>query len=103
MSNIDGNPFQQQVRRCGVIFAAVACGTLLMVGAAYAPLGAAAVKIGLILAAAAVNASLVAGYLMHLFSERRAIYAVLLLTAVFFVALLGLSVWAQHDHPVVAR
>jgi cytochrome c oxidase subunit IV len=103
MSDVDTSAFQQQVRRCGVIFAAVACVTLLMVGTAYAPLGAGALRIGLILAAAAVNASLVGGYLMHLFSERRAIYAVLVFTAIFFVALMGLSVWAQQDHPVVAR
>lgn len=103
MSDVDTNAFQQHVRRCAVIFAAVACVTLLMVGTACAPLGPGALRIGLILTAAVVNASLVAGYLMHLFSERRTIYAVLLFTAIFFVALMGLSVWAQQDHPVVAR
>ncbi len=39
---------------------------------------------------ATVKGSLVACYFMHLISEKKLIYAVLMLTAVFFVALLAL-------------
>jgi cytochrome c oxidase subunit 4 len=39
---------------------------------------------------ATIKGSLVASYFMHLISEKKLIYAVLLLTAVFFVALLAL-------------
>jgi cytochrome c oxidase subunit 4 len=39
---------------------------------------------------AIVKGSLVACYFMHLISEKKLIYAVLVLTAVFFVALLAL-------------
>ena len=46
---------------------------------------------------AIVKGSLVACYFMHLISEKRLIYAVLALTAVFFVALLALPVVTVHD------
>ena len=41
---------------------------------------------------ATVKGSLVACYFMHLISEKKLIYAVLILTAAFFVALLALPV-----------
>jgi cytochrome c oxidase subunit 4 len=47
-----------------------------------------AVTVALIVAT--IKGSLVACYFMHLISEKKVIYAVLVLTAVFFVALLAL-------------
>jgi cytochrome c oxidase subunit 4 len=46
---------------------------------------------------ATVKGSLVACYFMHLISEKKVIYAVLVLTAVFFVALLALPVLTVSD------
>ena len=46
---------------------------------------------------ATIKGSLVACYFMHLISEKKLIYAVLGLTAVFFVALLALPVVTVHD------
>ena len=46
---------------------------------------------------AIVKGSLVACYFMHLISEKKLIYAVLLLTAAFFVALLALPVLTQSN------
>jgi cytochrome c oxidase subunit IV len=46
---------------------------------------------------ATVKGSLVACYFMHLISEKKLIYAVLVLTAVFFIALLALPVVTVHD------
>ena len=46
---------------------------------------------------AIIKGSLVACYFMHLISERKLIYAVLALTAVFFLALLALPVVTVHD------
>ena len=42
---------------------------------------------------ATIKGSLVACYFMHLISEKKLIYAVLLLTAVFFVALIALPLF----------
>jgi cytochrome c oxidase subunit 4 len=54
-----------------------------------------AVTIALIVAT--IKGSLVACYFMHLVSEKKLILAVLVLTAVFFAALLALPVFTVHD------
>ena len=54
-----------------------------------------AVTVALIVAI--IKGSLVACYFMHLISEKKLIYAVLGLTAVFFVALLTLPVFTVQD------
>src|SRR5215468_2573074 len=46
---------------------------------------------------ATIKGSLVACYFMHLISEKKLIYAVLALTAAFFVALMVLPVVPVHD------
>ena len=46
---------------------------------------------------AGIKGTLVACYFMHLISERKLIYAVLALTAAFFLALLALPVLTHHD------
>lgn len=99
MSEADN--FNSYARRCGVVFAALACATLLMVGASAAHISSQGLKIGLVLTVAGFNAALVAGYLMHLVSERRTIYAVLAFTIVFFAGLMGLTLLAWHDVPAV--
>jgi caa(3)-type oxidase subunit IV len=93
--------FRAYARRCGLVFLVVACMTLLMVGASYLSLPNHAVTIGIILAVASVNASLVAGYLMHLISEQKMIYTLLAFTGIFFVGLMGLSIFAAHDVPAL--
>lgn len=103
MSDLHPEAFESYTRRCWVVFGAVVVGTLLMVGASYAPIANRSVSIALILLVASVNAALVAGYLMHLISERKTIYAVLAFTAVFFVGLMGLTVWASFDLPVILK
>jgi cytochrome c oxidase subunit IV len=46
---------------------------------------------------ATIKGSLVACYFMHLISEKKLIYAVLVLTAVFFVALLALPAVTHYN------
>jgi cytochrome c oxidase subunit 4 len=54
-----------------------------------------AVTVALIVAT--IKGSLVACYFMHLISEKKLIYAVLVLTAVFFAALLALPVFTHAN------
>ena len=54
-----------------------------------------AVTVALIVAT--IKGSLVACYFMHLISEKKLIYAVLVLTAVFFVVLLTLPIFTVSD------
>ena len=55
------------------------------------------IAVSVALLVATVKGSLVACYFMHLISEKKLIYAVLLLTAIFFVVLLALPVVTVHD------
>jgi cytochrome c oxidase subunit 4 len=55
------------------------------------------VAVSVALLVATIKGSLVACYFMHLISEKRLIYAVLVLTAVFFVALLALPALTHSD------
>ena len=54
-----------------------------------------AVTVALIVAT--VKGSLVACYFMHLISEKKLIYAVLVLTVVFFAVLMVLPILSYHD------
>jgi len=93
--------FQDYLRRCLYIFIAILCAVSLMIWASYLPHEHFSwpVKVALILAVACCNAFVVAGFLMHLISEKKMIYTVLGFTVFFFAGLLGLTVWAMHDFP----
>jgi membrane protease YdiL (CAAX protease family) len=79
-----------------VLLALGAC-TAVMVALSLLPLPT-GIKIALVLTVALAEASLVAGVLMHLFSERKLIFSVLLLTGIFFALLLLLPLLSEADH-----
>jgi cytochrome c oxidase subunit 4 len=56
-----------------------------------------AIAVSIALLVATIKGSLVACYFMHLISEKKLIYAVLVLTAVFFAVLLALPV-VTHEN-----
>ena len=86
----------RHVRVYITVFVALMVLTVITVAISYLHLPvAAAVSVALLVAT--VKGSLVACYFMHLISEKKLIYAVLLLTIVFFVALLALPV-ITHDN-----
>src|SRR5947208_5051226 len=91
--------FSHHVRRYLFVFYALLFGTIITVGASYIPFGHRAVNIGVALAIASAKAFLVAGYFMHLISERKMIYAVLGFTAFFFVGLMFLIIFSYADFP----
>jgi cytochrome c oxidase subunit IV len=71
------------------VFATLMVLTIVTVAISYLHLPVAfAITVALLVAT--IKGSLVACYFMHLISEKKLIYAVLVLTAVFFVALLAL-------------
>lgn len=79
------------------VFAALTIGTILTVLAAVVHLWGVAAAIAVAVLIATIKGSLVAGFFMHLLSERRMIYWVLALTAFFFVVLIGLVMWTYRD------
>ena len=56
----------------------------------------AGIAVGLTIAFA--KATLVALFFMHLLHERRIVYISLAFTAIFFVALIGLTLWTEAYH-----
>ncbi len=81
----------KHVRVYVTVFVALMVLTIVTVAVSYLDL-ATPMAVSVALFIAMVKGSLVAGYFMHLISEKKLIYAVLVLTAAFFVALLALPV-----------
>lgn len=91
--------FSHHVRRYLFVFYALLFGTIITVGASYIQFGNREINIGVALFIACGKAFLVAGYFMHLISERKMIYGILAFTAFFFVGLMALTLWAMGDFP----
>jgi cytochrome c oxidase subunit 4 len=91
-----------EVRGYLKVFAALLVLTTITVAISYLPLG---IKSELVIAMAIAGgkAALVALFFMHLKHERAMIYAALTFTVVLFVALFGLTLWAENYHPVGTR
>ena len=56
-----------------------------------------ALSVAIALIIATVKGSLVGAFFMHLAWEKRAIYAVLIMAAVFFFCMMGLLVWSLNS------
>ena len=91
--------FRHHVRRYLYIFYALLFGTLITVGASYIPFGNHAINIAVALVIACGKAFLVAGFFMHLVSERKMIYGLLAFTACFVLGLMFLTLSAYADFP----
>ena len=88
------------IRTCAYVFAAVIVATALMIWISFLPEHYTwALKVTLILVVACANAFVVAGFLMHLISEKKMIYTLLTFTVFFFASLMGLTVYALQDFP----
>jgi cytochrome c oxidase subunit IV len=86
----------RQVRIYITVFVVLMVLTIITVAVSYLHLPV-PVAVTVALLVATIKGSLVACYFMHLVSEKKLIYAVLVLTAVFFVALLALPVITHSD------
>lgn len=78
---------KEQVRKYYIVFAALLTLTLITVAISYLHLSVVPAIVAAMIVAS-VKGSLVASYFMHLISERKFIYFVIVLSAVFFVALM---------------
>ncbi len=79
-----------------MVFVALAALTVVTVGVSYLHLDFGA-AVALAMLVATIKGSLVACYFMHLISERKLIYWVLILTLVFFLALMLLPLGGYLD------
>ena len=77
--------FKKHLGKYYAVFVALICLTAVTVGVSYLKLESRAVAIAIALVIASIKAGLVAGVFMHLLDEKKVIYAVLLLTVLFFM------------------
>ncbi|HXJ58118.1 MAG TPA: cytochrome C oxidase subunit IV family protein [Verrucomicrobiae bacterium] len=90
---------KKHVRTYLVIFGALLAGTIVTVWLRSIHFGDFWITVAIALTVATIKASLVAGFFMHLISERKAIYATLATTVFFFAAMMYLTVWARVQVP----
>jgi cytochrome c oxidase subunit IV len=95
----DTHDIKKQVRAYITVFVALLCLTVITVTISQLHLDV-PLAITVALFIAVVKGSLVASYFMHLISEKKVIYATLILTAVFFAALMSLPLF-HHSDPIV--
>lgn len=82
-----------------IVFVALLVGTIVTVGLNYLHFDNMVLTVSIAMFVAAIKASLVACYFMHLISEKRMIYIILGFTAFFFVGLMFITLGAYHDFP----
>jgi cytochrome c oxidase subunit 4 len=88
--------FVHHIRRYLIVFFALLVGTAFTVWASFIHFGSREANIAVALVIATVKAFLVAGYFMHLISERKMIYTVLAFTVFFFAGLMYLTIWSMR-------
>ena len=99
MSDHSAHDVEKSIKKYWFIFFALILGTVITVGAYFVHMESVALTVTLALFIASVKAFLVAGYFMHLMDERKVIYGIMVSTVFFFIALMGLTIWALHDFP----
>ena len=97
MSNNEHEHIQEHIKIYLNVFGALAILTLVTVSVSYLELSTVE-GIMLALTIASVKASLVAGYFMHLISEKQTIIWILILTFVFFLILMFVPLITVTDH-----
>lgn len=101
MESTHAEDIKKHVRKYVVVFVTLLGLTMITVVVSRFHLGTAG-NIAVALIIATVKGSLVASYFMHLISEKKVIYAALILTLVFFVALMWLPIFA-HSDPIIYK
>src|SRR3954462_3819274 len=96
MTNDHAADIDRHVRIYVTVFVTLMALTIITVAISYLHLPV-HLAVGVALLVATIKGSLVACYFMHLISEKKAIYAVLVLTGVFFIALVLLPVLTVSD------
>jgi cytochrome c oxidase subunit 4 len=109
MSSGHAHDVKAEVRRYMIVFAALIVGTIATVLASKIHFGSHTANIVVGLVIALTKGFLVAGYFMHLVSERIMIYTILIATVFFFAGLMYLTLWSLeptsliHDPADLAR
>lgn len=92
---------RKHIRTYLIVGVALMCGTVLTVWASLIHFDSRAMNIALALFIASTKGFLVAGFFMHLISEKKMIYAVLSFTTFFFAALMYLTLFSMAHGNIV--
>jgi len=92
---------QHHVKRYLFVFYALIVGTILTVVASWFHIDSVALTIAIALFIACIKGFLVSGYFMHLISEKKMIYGILIATVFFFASLMYLVVWSMDKNSLV--
>ena len=92
---------QHHVKRYLLVFYFLIFGTVATVVASWIPIESVAITVAIALFIACVKGFLVAGYFMHLISEKKMIYGILIATVFFFASLMYLIVWSMNSESLV--
>jgi cytochrome c oxidase subunit IV len=101
MSDHDAHDVKKAVKKYLIIFGALIVGTVVTVLLNYMDFGTVAMNVTIGLLIASIKAFLVAGYFMHLMSERKMIYGILLATLFFFAGLMYLTIWSMEPDNLI--
>jgi cytochrome c oxidase subunit 4 len=97
----DSHDVQKEVKKYIAVFVALLLGTVITVGLYYVYFQSVAVTVAVALFIASVKAFLVAGFFMHLISERKMIYGILASTIFFFAGMMYLTVWSMNPESLI--
>jgi cytochrome c oxidase subunit IV len=97
----DAHDVQKDVKKYLIIFGALLVGTVITVLVNEIDFHSVAVTVFVALFIATIKAFLVGGYFMHLISERKMIYGILLATVFFFTGLMYLTIWSMQPDNLI--
>jgi cytochrome c oxidase subunit 4 len=100
-NNHDAHDVRSHVKRYLYVFYALIVGTVITVAASWLPLESVWLTVAIALFIACIKAFLVAGYFMHLISEKKMIYGILLTTVFFFAGLMYLTIWSMQPESLI--
>ena len=89
----------KDIRVYMAVFIGLLIFTIITVVASYFDFGSTTANITVALVIASIKAFLVAGYFMHLLSEKATIYGILVATVFFVIGLFALTILAYNDPP----
>jgi|ERR1700722_16932315 len=92
---------QHHVKRYLLVFYALIVGTVFTVAASWIHIDSVALTVAIALFIACVKGFLVAGYFMHLISEKKMIYGILIATIFFFAGLMYLTIWSMSPESLI--
>ena len=97
----DSHDFQHHVKRYLFVFYALIVGTIITVLASRLHINSVALTVAIALFIACIKGFLVAGYFMHLISEKKMIYGILAATVFFFAGLMYLTIWSMNHNSLI--